>query len=98
MRNVMILAGLLVGLGTVMAQMADRMTPTPALAAATDDATVATTSASGPRRPTRSRLTGQAAHLASQPFLLAGHVFRPVALRRSGLPGHAARVPLLEAV
>ena len=52
MRNVMILAGLLVGLGTVMAQIADRMTPSPALAAATDDATVATTSASGPRSVT----------------------------------------------
>jgi aspartyl protease family protein len=37
MRNVMILAGLLIGVGTVMAQMADRMTPTPALAAATQE-------------------------------------------------------------
>lgn len=37
MRNVMILAGLLIGVGTVMAQMADRMMPTPALAAATQE-------------------------------------------------------------
>jgi aspartyl protease family protein len=32
MRNIMIFAALLVGLGTIMAQMADRMTATPALA------------------------------------------------------------------
>ena len=32
MRNIMIFAAVMVGLGTVMAQMADRMTPTPALA------------------------------------------------------------------
>jgi aspartyl protease family protein len=32
MRNIMILAAFMVGLGTIMAQMADRMTPTPALA------------------------------------------------------------------
>jgi aspartyl protease family protein len=32
MRNILIFAGLLVGLGTFMAQMADRMTATPALA------------------------------------------------------------------
>src|SRR3981189_777020 len=32
MRNIMIVAALLVGLGTFMAQMADRMTPAPALA------------------------------------------------------------------
>jgi aspartyl protease family protein len=32
MRNIMILAAIMVGLGTVMAQMADRMTATPALA------------------------------------------------------------------
>lgn len=36
MRNVMILAGLMIGLGTVMAQMADRMTATPALASSSD--------------------------------------------------------------
>src|SRR3977135_1872042 len=34
MRNIMILAAFMIGLGTVMAQMADRMTPTPALATA----------------------------------------------------------------
>jgi len=32
MRNIMIFAAIMVGLGTFMAQMADRMTPTPALA------------------------------------------------------------------
>ena len=32
MRNIMIFAAVMVGLGTIMAQMADRMTPTPALA------------------------------------------------------------------
>ena len=32
MRNIMIFAAILVGLGTIMAQMADRMTATPALA------------------------------------------------------------------
>ena len=32
MRNIMILAAIMVGLGTVMAQMADKMTATPALA------------------------------------------------------------------
>jgi aspartyl protease family protein len=32
MRNIMIIAAFLVGLGTIMAQMADRMTATPALA------------------------------------------------------------------
>jgi aspartyl protease family protein len=32
MRNIMILAAFMVGLGTIMAQMADRMTATPALA------------------------------------------------------------------
>ena len=32
MRNIMILAAFMVGLGTIMAQMADKMTPTPALA------------------------------------------------------------------
>ena len=32
MRNIMVFAAVMVGLGTVMAQMADRMTPTPALA------------------------------------------------------------------
>ena len=32
MRNIMILAAFMVGLGTIMAQMADRMTPTPAQA------------------------------------------------------------------
>ena len=32
MRNIMILAALMVGLGTIMAQMADKMTPAPALA------------------------------------------------------------------
>jgi aspartyl protease family protein len=32
MRNLMILAAFMVGLGTIMAQMADKMTPTPALA------------------------------------------------------------------
>ena len=32
MRNIMIIAAIMIGLGTVMAQMADRMTPTPALA------------------------------------------------------------------
>ena len=35
MRNILIFAGLLVGLGTFMAQMADRMTAAPALAKAT---------------------------------------------------------------
>jgi aspartyl protease family protein len=34
MRNIIILAALLVGLGSVMAQMADKMTPSPASAAA----------------------------------------------------------------
>lgn len=34
MRNVMILAGVMIGLGTVMAVVADRMTPTPARATA----------------------------------------------------------------
>ena len=29
MRNIMIFAALMVGLGTLMAQMADKMTPTP---------------------------------------------------------------------
>jgi aspartyl protease family protein len=46
MRNIMIFAALMVGLGTVMAQMADRMTPTPALAA-TRMAAPAETSAQG---------------------------------------------------
>ena len=32
MRNLLILAAFMVGLGTIMAQMADKMTPTPALA------------------------------------------------------------------
>src|ERR1700716_4435313 len=32
MRNIMILAAFMIGLGTIMAQMADRMTATPALA------------------------------------------------------------------
>lgn len=32
MRNLMILAGVMIGLGTVMAQVADRMTPAPAIA------------------------------------------------------------------
>ncbi len=32
MRNIMILAAIMVGLGTIMAQMADKMTATPALA------------------------------------------------------------------
>src|SRR6201746_919542 len=32
MRNIMIFAAFLVGLGTIMAQMADKMTPAPALA------------------------------------------------------------------
>jgi aspartyl protease family protein len=35
MRNIMILAAFMVGLGTIMAQMADRMTATPALATTT---------------------------------------------------------------
>jgi aspartyl protease family protein len=35
MRNIMIFAAFMVGLGTLMAQMADRMTPTPALATTT---------------------------------------------------------------
>ena len=34
MRNIMIFAAVVAGLGTMMAQMADRMTPTPALASA----------------------------------------------------------------
>ena len=34
MRNLMIFAGIMVGLGTFMAQVADKMTPTPALASA----------------------------------------------------------------
>jgi len=32
MRNIMIFAAILVGLGTIMAQMADKMTATPAFA------------------------------------------------------------------
>ena len=35
MRNIMIFAGFLIGLGTVMAQVADKMTPTPAAATPT---------------------------------------------------------------
>jgi aspartyl protease family protein len=38
MRNIMIFAAFLVGLGTIMAQMADRMTSTPALAKTTSKA------------------------------------------------------------
>ena len=38
MRNILILAAILIGLGTIMAQMADRMTPAPA--AATPSASV----------------------------------------------------------
>jgi aspartyl protease family protein len=37
MRSVMILAALMIGLGTIMAQVADRMTTTPALAATSSD-------------------------------------------------------------
>ncbi len=38
MRNLMILAGILVGLGTVMAQMADRITPALAITSARNTA------------------------------------------------------------
>lgn len=41
MRNTMILAGLMIGLGTVMAQVADRMTLAPALADPTPSAALA---------------------------------------------------------
>jgi aspartyl protease family protein len=45
MRSIMILAAFMVGLGTIMAQMADKMTPTPALADTTRKATPVETSA-----------------------------------------------------
>ena len=47
MRNIMILAAIMVGLGTIMAQMADKMTATPALAStATVNTAVVETGAS----------------------------------------------------
>jgi aspartyl protease family protein len=50
MRNIMILAAFLVGLGTIMAQMADRMTATPALASTAKKAAfVQDTAAAGGR-------------------------------------------------
>jgi aspartyl protease family protein len=45
MRSIVILAAFMVGLGTIMAQMADKMTPTPALADTTRKATPVETSA-----------------------------------------------------
>jgi aspartyl protease family protein len=49
MRNIMIFAAVMVGLGTVMAQMADRITPTPALATTRKAAAVETVGHSGLR-------------------------------------------------
>jgi len=69
MRNIMILAAFLVGLGTIMAQLADKMTATPALAntarkAAPDMAPAAARSLSIPRDArghfqTEGRIDGQ---------------------------------------
>ena len=69
MRNIMIFAAFLVGLGTIMAQMADRMTATPALAktapkAAQDAAPAGSRSLSIPRDArghfqTEGRIDGQ---------------------------------------
>jgi aspartyl protease family protein len=49
MRNIMIFAALLVGLGTIMAQMADKMTATPALANTTPSKTAQETAPAGIR-------------------------------------------------
>ena len=49
MRNIMILAAFIVGLGTIMAQMADRMTATPALATTRKAPAVETVGQSGLR-------------------------------------------------
>ena len=56
MRNIMILAAILIGLGTFMAQLADRMTPRPASAAtAASTATVGRTATPAPAAQTALR-------------------------------------------